>query len=91
MYYVTMTDRFMSEWGRARGKVNKLVICCETYDQAQIVADNAADREEMKHINITTTKPRYPAERYYVSWAGVGQEQQYETWFKPGAFRRGAR
>ena len=25
MYYVTMTDKFMSGWGKARGKINKLV------------------------------------------------------------------
>ena len=28
-YYVTMTDKFMSGWGEAAGKVNKLVIECE--------------------------------------------------------------
>ena len=29
-YYVSMTDKFFSNWGKARGRINKLVIECET-------------------------------------------------------------
>jgi hypothetical protein len=48
MYYVTMTDKFMSGWGEAQGKNNKLVISCDTYEEAQIVEENARRRKEMK-------------------------------------------
>jgi len=84
-YYVTMTDKFMSGWGMAKGKNNKLVIVCDTWDEAQTVYDNALHRSEMKFVNIRTTRPSYP--HAYVSWAGKGQDNTYDTWFKPGQFR----
>lgn len=58
-YYVTMTDKFMSGWGKAQGKTNKLVIECDTWEQAQLIEKNANKRSEMKYINICTKKPYY--------------------------------
>ncbi len=29
MYYVTATDKFMSGWGLAKGRTNKVVVICE--------------------------------------------------------------
>ena len=80
MFYVTMTDKFMSGWGLAEGKTNKLVIECETLAEAEIVESNARRRSEMKHINITNRKPYYSPRRYYVSWHN---KQDYGSWFKP--------
>lgn len=77
-YYVTMTDKFMSGWGPAKGKKNKLVLECTSYDEALIVADNASKRSEMKHINITSRKPYYRAEEYYVSYK---TKKEYSTWY----------
>ena len=37
MYYVTMIDNFMSGWGMAKGKTNRLVITCETMTEAMTV------------------------------------------------------
>jgi len=85
-YYVTMTDRFMSGWGMAKDKDNKLVIVCDTWDEAQIVYDNACHRSEMKFVNIRTTRPSYP--RAYVSWGGKGQNDTYKPWFIPNYFSR---
>ena len=85
MYYVTMTDRFMSGWGRADGKINKLVISCDTYDEAAIVEDNARCRSEMKYVNICINKPYYTGGHYLTSYHGR-EQGDYETWFKPGAF-----
>ena len=58
-WYVTMTDKFMSGWGMAEGKTNKLIIECETYEEAQVIERNARKRSEMRYVNITRTKPRY--------------------------------
>lgn len=58
-WYVTMTDKFMSGWGMAEGKTNKLIIECETYEEAQTIERNARKRSEMRYVNITRTKPRY--------------------------------
>lgn len=78
MYYITMTDKFMSGWGWAKNKINKLIIECETMDQALIVQQNAKDRAEMKYINITNNKPYYNSNRYYVSWHN---KDDYSCWF----------
>lgn len=83
MYYVTMTDKFMSGWGCAKGKINKLVLTCETMAEAQIVARNAENRSEMKHINITAKKPYYSKKDYYVSWH---DKSDYDRWYEEGAF-----
>ena len=83
--YVTMTDKFMSGWGQARGKINKLVISCDTREEAQIVFDNAESRDEMKYVNIVSGKPYYNPNRYLVSWHGRDQED-YSSWFIPNKF-----
>lgn len=74
-YYVTMTDKFMSGWGMAAGKTNKLIIECETYQQAEIIERNARKRPEMKYINICGSRPRI-GRNVYPSW---------KTWEDMGA------
>lgn len=68
MYYVTMTDKFMSGWGRAEGKINKFVVCCETRQQAETIEKNARKRDEMTYINIRTKKPYYNGNRYLTTY-----------------------
>lgn len=80
-YYVTMTDKFMSGWGKAKGKTNKLVLCAKTYDQAEVVATNAKDRSEMKNVNIRSTKPAYNRRTHLVSLHGI-TEGDYATWYR---------
>ena len=67
-WYVTMTDKFMSGWGRARGKINKYVVGCNTYKQAMTIMRNARRRSEMIYINYTSRKPYYDRRRYIVSY-----------------------
>lgn len=67
MYYVTMTDNFMSGWGDARGKINKLVIECGTYSEAAQIARAARQRREMRRVNIRATRPYYGA-HVLTSW-----------------------
>ena len=84
MYYVTMTDKFMSRWGMSENKINKLVFVCDTYEQAENVFDNASNRNEMKHINITTNKPYYNSSRYYAQTKTI---EEYPHWFRKGFFK----
>lgn len=58
-FWVSMTDKFMSGWGKATNKTNKLVIECDTYQQAEAIERNARKRPEMKYINICISKPHY--------------------------------
>lgn len=79
MYYVTMTDKFFSGWGKAEGKTNKLIIACETYEQAEQIEQTAKTRSEMKYVNIRSTKPYYNSRKYYPSWKTY---EQMKGWHK---------
>ena len=68
MVYVTMTDKFMSGWGMAKGNTNKLVIECENSVQAEKIAAYAYSYPEMKYINIRYSKPSYNSNKYITSW-----------------------
>ena len=61
MFYVTMTDKFMSGWGHAQNKTNKLIVECNTIDEAEQIERAALRRNEMKYVNICTRRPRYGA------------------------------
>jgi len=84
MYYVTMTDKFLSGWGKANGKINKLIFECETYDQARIVFDNAENRSDQKYINICSKKPYYNSKRYYPQYKTI---KDYPSWYEKNYFR----
>ena len=96
MYYVTTTDKFMSGWGMANGLINKLVILCETQQDAETVCNNAGHRDDQKHIGCSSTPPAY----FHKRWQETGAD--YETgnyyvqiktredmpmWFTEGAFK----
>jgi len=70
-----MTDKFMSGWGRAEGKINKYVIGVNSYEEAQTIKKKARSRPEMKYINIRNRKPYYNKRRFFVSrknWEDLG-------------------
>lgn len=73
-YYVTMTDKFMSGWGVAQGKTNKLIIECDTLQQAEQIEKAAHRRSEMRYINIRITKPRYKSNvvESWKNWSDLG-------------------
>jgi len=61
MFYVTMTDKFMSGWGGAEGLINKMIVQCATLEQAEQIERAARRRPEMKYVNICARRPRYGA------------------------------
>lgn len=86
-YFVSMTDKFMSGWGEARGKINKLIFECETYEEALIVEENAQNRSDQKNINICSKRPYYPSRSHYTQ---VKTKEIYPSWYEKGYFRKGA-
>jgi len=84
MYYVTMTDKFMSGWGLAKGKINKLIFSCDTYEQAIIVRNNAQARTDQIYINICQNKPYYNSERYYPQVKTIAD---YPSWYVKDYFK----
>jgi len=79
MYWVSMTDKYMSGWGHAKNKINKLVLPCKNFEEAEIVKRNARDRSEMKHINICSKKPYYNKNHYFTSYHN---NSDYSTWYQ---------
>ena len=84
-YYVTMIDRFMSGWGRAEGKKNRLVISCHAYSEALTVKENAENRSDVTKIEIVDEKPVYDEDKFFTQYHGV-EQGDYESWFKEGGF-----
>lgn len=78
--WVTMTDKFLSHWGKADGKINKYIVECENYEQAQTIKRNAELRSEMKYISICVTKPYFNSKRYLES--NVKFKDLGEIWTK---------
>ena len=74
-YYVTMTDKYLSGWGVSEGKTNKLIIECETIDQAEKIERSARNRSEMRYINIRMTKPHYGSNvlETWKTWGELGE------------------
>lgn len=68
-YAVTMIDRFMSGWGRSKGKNNKFIILCDNIERARELERHAGYRSEMKYVNIcvsgrVTWGNNYPSIKY---------------------------
>jgi hypothetical protein len=84
-YWVSMTDKFMSGWGMSDKRTNKLVIECDSYNEALIVEQNAKDRSEMKFVNICMNKPRYNSSYYRVDYH---DKTDYASWFIPLYFAK---
>jgi hypothetical protein len=80
-----MTDKFMSGWGNAKGRINKLIFICDTVDEAKIVFKNAGERSDMKFINICYKKPWYSPEKYYVQ---EKTKESYPSWYVVNYFRK---
>ena len=83
-YYVTATDIFLSGWGKAKGKINKIVIECNSFEEAEIVAENARNRGDMTRVNIATKKPYYNKDSHLVSFR---TKSDWPAWFKKDYFK----
>ena len=83
-YWVTMTDKFMSNWGRSENKINKLVFECENFNEAKIVSENAENRSDQKNINICSNKPYYNNKRYFTQ---IKNKEIYPSWYEKDYFK----
>lgn len=63
----------------SEGKINKLIIACDDFKQAQATERNAKERREMKDVNICSTKPQIEI-HVYPSWRHF--EDMGEIWTK---------
>ena len=82
--YVTMTDKFMSNWGLAKDKIAKYIYVCDNMQEAKIVRDNAKSRSDQAQIKITKTKPYYSEKQYLVMWEN---KEDSPKWYQEDAFK----
>ena len=64
-WYVLVTDTFMSGWGHATGKINRLIFPCDSKDEAEDVAEYARSRTDTSRVFVTTNKPRVDRPGYF--------------------------
>ena len=81
-YYVLAKDTFMSGWGGSQGRPNIVILPCESYEEAEIVLDNAQARSEMKYCRINSTKPRLQRWNTY----SLFNREEAERWYTRGGF-----
>jgi hypothetical protein len=84
-YWVSMTDKFMSGWGGAKNRIAKFVIECNTYEEAETVAENAKHRTDMKNVNICYNKPRYNKRTHQTSYR---TKTESPNWFVTNYFKK---
>ena len=85
MFYVTMIDTFLSGWGVAENKKSRYVIMCETYEEAEVVKENAKNRSDMTKISIVSTRPTYSNKSNTVKYV---DKKEAGNWFKPNYFKK---
>ena len=56
--YVLCNDKFMSGWGKAKKMVNVCVVPCDSFEEANKVANYINSRSEQNNIRIVADKPR---------------------------------
>ncbi|WP_300855769.1 hypothetical protein [uncultured Clostridium sp.] len=84
--WVTATDTFLSGWGQARDKINKIVLECDSWEEAQIVMENMRNRSDMKYINYFYERPTYPKNYYMTQYK---TKEDMPNWYVKGYFTKG--
>jgi len=85
-YYVTCLDTFLSGWGEADGKANRLILPCQDFAEAEVVCDNARGRSDMKSVHIHTGK--LSLSDFDLSlWQVMGRESS-RAWYTPGSWSK---
>ena len=79
-FYVTLTDTFMSGWGKAEGLTNRLILPCESMTEAIGVRAYAESRTDTKNVRICTTKPQIGIGQY----AQVMDPDAATAWYRTG-------
>jgi len=93
MYFVTMTDGFMSGWGKAKGLTNKLIFECETKEEQEIVYQNGRAQGGMSYVHKCRNKPSYYRAKSPADYAFNGyyvqkkDKEVYPHWYVKDYFK----
>lgn len=81
-FYVTYIDSFMSGWGEAKGKDNRVILPCASEEEARIVLNNVQNRTDGKSAEMRTDLPS-PNGREV--WSLLTKHKS-PRFYQPGAF-----
>lgn len=82
--YVSAIDKFMSDWGKAKGKENIVVFECDDKDEVKIVIDNIRNREDFKFVLYHNTYyPTFDEKKFYQEKKG---KTDYPKFYEEGYF-----
>lgn len=62
--YVWATDKTLSGWGVAEGKIHKQVAECPDWNEADRILNGFEKSNEFKHVNWGYNLPYWPASKY---------------------------
>ena len=62
--YVWATDKFLSGWGVAEGKIHKQVAVCDNWDEADKIIAGFTKSNDFKSVGYSTKKPSWNQSRY---------------------------
>lgn len=65
-FYVTLTDKFLSGWGKAEGKKNRLIIPTRSLREAELVKQEANTRNDFTNIEVKERIPNYDHRKNFV-------------------------
>ena len=82
-WYVSMTDKIFSSWGKAENKVSKFVVVCDTIEQALEVHKNAALSPEMRYVKLGSTKPRFSKAKYHTVFKDYSECTRFHDYHEP--------
>jgi hypothetical protein len=85
-YYVTCLDTYLSEWGEAEGKANRLILPCQDFAEAEVVCNNALGRSDMKSVHIHTGK--LSLSDFDLSLWQVMDRESSTAWYTPKTWSR---
>ena len=83
LYYVLANDTFMRKFQRNDTRINTIILPCDSEDEARIVAHNAHDRGEQKHIRIVESKPKLSLKTHRYN---ALTKDTSGAWYRPGSF-----
>ena len=76
--FVTMTDKFISGWGGAKGMEAKLIVACDDEKEAKQIVKAAKKRGDMEGIKVVKNFPNYKGKqasyRHFDQLGGIWKE-----------------
>lgn len=82
-YFVTATDKVLSDWGHSRHRICKRVFICNSFREARRLADALKNnpRSGFSYVNIASRKPCYNSSRYCVT-ISFYKDFNHDVWMK---------